>query len=180
MPDKDIRTRLKLMSLALVCAFGTAVAPAFAQEKLPTGDPCTVVPLAAVQKAFPDVKAAVRDRSVEKYGLTRCRFNDAKGVSVFGVTESLGDYSALEEAQSPMPQAKGVRYEKLSGLAPEAVAFIELADSKRGIPNDASMLVMKKGQRILELESPDLPKRGRAAALKVFDELGRIAAKRLD
>ena len=180
MHNKNPRTRLQLIALALVCAFSSASAPAFAQEKLPTGDPCTIVPLAAVQKAFPDVKAAVRDRSIEKHGLTRCRYNDATGVSVFGVTESLGDYSAMEEAQSPLPQAKGVRYEKLSGLAPEAVAFVELADPKRGIPRDMSMLVMKKGQRILELESQDLPKRGRAAALKVLDELGRIAAKRLE
>ena len=180
MPIKEIRTRLQSIGLALVCASGTAAVPAFALEKLPTGDPCTVVPLATVQKSFPDAKAALRDRSVEKYGLTRCRYNDATGVSVFGVTESLGDYSAMEEAQSPLPQAKGVRYEKLSGLAPEAVAFVELADPKRGIPRDMSMLVMKKGQRILELESQDLPKRGRAAALKVLDELGRIAAKRLE
>ena len=179
MPNKDNRTRLQLFVAALACAFASASVPAFAVEKLPTGDPCTVVPLAAVQKLFPNVKTAVRDRSIEKYGDTRCLFNDANGVWMFGVTESLGDYSAMEEAQGMMVLTKGVVYEKLSGVAPEAVAFVELADPKRGIPTDISMLVMKKGQHILELGSTDLPKRGRAAALKVFDELGRIAAKRL-
>jgi hypothetical protein len=32
----------------------------------------------------------------------------------------------------------------------------------------------------LTLMSPELPKRDRAAALKVYEDLGRIAARRLD
>jgi hypothetical protein len=176
--------------LALVVAGHVGDAVAQAPEKVPSGDPCTVVPLSDVQKAFPGAKPGVRDKRIEKYGITECTWKDGSGVIVFGVQEFYGTDSAMEEAQSlgqataggNMANARNVRYEILTGvgLGSEAVAFVEARDAKRGIVTEAAMLAMHRGQRTLYLTSLALPARDRAAALKTLEVLGRIAAKRLD
>lgn len=192
MSMQQICRRQPLACLVLACAFGPALAQAPAKSKLPSGDPCTVVPLAEVQKAFPGAKAGVRNLEHEKLiAWTQCAYRDAKGAVVFAVEEGHGSTSALEEAQGeasgfldPLSDAakRAVRYETLTaiGLGKEAVAFVEVGDAKRGILGDGALLVMHKGQRTVTLASPVLAKRDRAAALKVFEELGRIAAKRLE
>jgi hypothetical protein len=78
--------------------------------------------------------------------------------------------------------ARNVRYEILTGvgLGNEAVAFVEARDDKSGIVSEGAMLTLHRGQRTLWLTSPVLPSHDRAAALKTFETLGRIAAKRLD
>jgi hypothetical protein len=126
-----------LAALALACTLGSALAQAPGKHKLPAGEPCTVVPHADLQKAFPGVKAGVRDRRLEEYGSTQCAWSDSRGQVVFGFQESYGSNSAMEEA-------------------------------------------LRKGEHTLVLMSPELPKRDRAAALKVYEDLGRLAAKRLD
>ena len=178
-----------LAALALACAFGSSLTQAAENPKLPAGDPCTVVPLAEVQKAFPGAKSGVRNRRLEEYGSTQCAWSDSRDKVVFAVQESYGSNTAMQEAQGnaiafldpTMLQSKAsVRYETLSGIAPEAVAFVEPGDPKRGILGDGSLLVLRKGQHTLLLMSPMLPKRDRAAALKVYEDLGRIAARRLE
>jgi len=182
-------TRRSCAALVLALVFGSTLAQVAAQRKLPSGDPCTVVPLAEVQKAFPGARPGVRDRHLEEYGSTQCAWSDARGQVVFAVQESYGSNSAMEEAQGqalafldPLvpPSTAKVRYETLAGIAPEAVAFVESGDPKRGILGDGSLLVLRKGQHTLTLMSPVLPRRDRAAALKVYEDLGRVAARRLD
>jgi len=179
--------QLAALALACTCAHAMAQAP----TKLPTGDPCTVVPLAEVLKAFPDAKPGVRSRRVEQYGSTQCAYSNAQGQVIFAVEERYGSNTAKEEAQGEatafldplMPAAKrNVRYETLTaiGLGNEAVAFVEKGDAKRGILGDGSLLVLRRGQHTLSLMSPVLPQRERAAALKAYEVLGRVAAKRLD
>ena len=178
-----------MLALLVACHMGNAIAQAPA-KKVPSGDPCTVVPLADVQKAFPGAKAGVRSTRVEKYGLTECEWKDGAAV-VFGVQEFYGNSSALEEAKgmamgfldpSNQGAARNLRYETLSGvgLANDAVAIVEARDTKRGIMTDGAMLVLHRGPRTLFLTSPVLQARDRADALKTFEILGRIAAKRLD
>ena len=171
---------------------GCALAAAHAQtaNKLPPGDPCTVVPLAEVQKAFPGAQAGVRRRDVEKYGLTQCAWSHAKGYVLFGVAETYTtSATAMQDAQGEavgyldpfMPAAKqGARYEKLAGLGVDAIAFIETKDPKRGIVGDGAFLLLRKGQHTVTLVAPTLPGTDRAAALKLLEQLGRIAVKRLD
>jgi len=177
-----------LLSLAVAGHVGGAVAQA--PVKLPSGDPCTVVPLSDLQRAFPGVKAGVRDMRIEKYGLTECVWKDSGGVVLFGAQEFYGKDSAMEELRSlglglvsgNMANARNVRYEILTGvgLGNEAVAFVEAKDAKRGIVSEGAMLSMHRGERTLWLTSPALATRDRGAALKTFEALGRIAAKRLD
>lgn len=156
-------------------------------NKLPSGDPCTVVPLSEVQRAFPGAKAGVRDTGKQKYGVTECDWKDASGAIVFGVQELYGKDSAMEEARGLGFALGGgkpanVRYEILAGvgLGNEAVAFVEPTDAKRGVVTAGAMLAMHRGDRTLWLTSPTLPQRDRAAALKALETLGRIAVKRLD
>lgn len=177
--------------LALIVAGHMGGAIAQAPPKVPSGDPCTVVPLSDVQKAFPGAKAGVRSTRIEKYGLTECTWKDGGGAVVFVVQEFYGSDSAMDEAKGmangfvdPLKaaSARNLRYEVLSGvgLGNEAVAIVEARDDKRGILSDGAMLVLHRGQRTLFLTSPVLQARDRAAALKTFEVLGRIAAKRLD
>lgn len=177
-----------LLALIVTGHMGSAIAQA--PTKVPSGDPCTVVPLSDVQKAFPGAKAGVRSTRVEKYGITECTWKDGSGAVVLGVQEFYGSDSARDELQSfslamvdmKAANARNVRYETLTGvgLGNEAVAFVEPIDAKRGIVSDGAMLALHRGQRTLWLTSTVLPARDRATALKTFETLGRIAAKRLD
>jgi hypothetical protein len=177
-----------LLALIVAGPMGSAVAQA--PTKVPSGDPCTVVPLSDVQKAFPGAKPGVRETRKEKYGITECAWKDAGGVVVFGVQEFYGKDSAMEEtksfamamAEGKVANARNLRYEILTGvgLGNEAVAFVEPIDAKRGIVSEGAMLTLHRGGRTLWLTSPALPARDRAVALKTFEVLGRIAVKRLD
>lgn len=188
--DKATRTGALLSGLVLALAFATAVAQTPAKPRLPTGDPCTVVPLADVQKAFPGAQAGVRRRDVEKYGMTQCAFSHSKGYMLFGSEEYISDSATvMQDAQGaafgyldPMSSAakQGARYEKLAGLGVDAIAFIETRDPQRGIVGDGAFLLLRKGSRVVTLQAPMLAGTDRVAALKLLTELGRIAAKRLE
>ena len=74
---------------------------------------------------------------------------------------------------------KNVRIETFPSLGNDAAAFVEKADAKRGIINDGAMLELRRGKHNISVMTPDLPDRERSAALKLLEELGRIAQKRL-
>jgi hypothetical protein len=176
-----------LLAFIIAGHVGSAIAqtPNAAGKKLPSGDPCTTVALPDVQKAFPGAKPGIRSTRVEKYGLTECAWNDGGGQLVLSIQEFYGSDSAMNEAKGAamgFGAAGNVKYEILTavGLGNEAVAFVETRDGKRGIVSDGAMLVLHRGQRTLFLASPKLQERDRAAALKSLEELGRVAAKRLD
>jgi len=178
-------------ALALLMMGSACGVAAQAPKKVPSGDPCTVVPLSDVQKAFAGAKAGVRSARIEKYGLTECEWKDGSGAVVFGVQEFYGNSSAMEEAKgmamgfvdpSNPGAARNLRYETLTGigLGQDAVAFVEARDAKRGIMSDGAMLVLHRGSRTLFLTSPVLQARDRATALSTLEALGRVAVKRLD
>lgn len=177
-----------LLALILAGHVGSAVAQS--PQRVPSGDPCTVVSLSDVQKAFPGAKPGERESRKEKYGITECAWKDGSGAVVFGVQEFYGRDTAMVETQSfamamtggNLVNARNVRYEILTGvgLGNEAVAFVESIDAKRGIVSEGAMLTLHRGERTLWLTSPALPARDRAGALKTLENLGRIAVKRLD
>ena len=157
--------------------------------KLPAGDPCAVLPLSEVQKAFPGVKAAERSRRLEQYGSTECAWKGASGQVVLAVQESYSSGTAKDDVQGmasgfvdPLnpTSARNVRYETFNGMSSQAMAFVEQADAKRGILSDAAMLSLRRGEHTVWLMSVELPRRDRTAALKTLEELGRVAARRLD
>lgn len=156
--------------------------------KLPSGDPCGILALADVQKAFPGAKAGERSRRLEEYGSTECAWKDAKGTILVAVQESYSSGNAREDVEGmssgfvdPLDRKArdNVRIERLAGVGDDAAAFVERADAARGILSDGAMLSIRRGEHTIWLMSAELSRRDRAAALKVLDELGRSAAKRL-
>lgn len=159
-----------------------------AAVKLPPGDPCGILPLTEVRKAFPGARAGERSRRLEQYGSTECGWKDPSGVIVVAVQESYSSGTAQEDVEGmamgftdPLnPKArKSVKIERLTGLGDDAAAFIERADAARGILSDGAMLSIRRGEHTIWVMSNQLPRRERAAALKSLGELGQAAAKRL-
>lgn len=154
--------------------------------RVPPGEPCAVLPLSDVRKAFPGAKAGERSRRLEQYGATECTWNSAAGELVLVIQEWYSSGTVKQDLKGSAdgvvePRSAGnVRYETFNGIGSEAMAVVEQADPKRGILGDFAMLVTRRGERSIRLISGELPKRDRPAALKVLQELGRIAAKRLD
>ena len=157
-------------------------------DKLPSGDPCTVLSMADLQKVFPGSKAGERSRRLEKYGSTECIWKGANGQLVLALQESYSSGDAKGDMQGmamgftdPLnPQARNsVRIEAFKGIGTDAAAFVEVADPKRGILNDGAMMSLRRGEHTLMLMSPELTRRDRAAALTAFEQLGAVAAKRL-
>lgn len=158
------------------------------QKKFPPGDPCTILPLAEVQKVFPGARAGERSRRLEEYGTTECGWKGPDGQVVIAAQESYTGGDAKEEVRGmaqgftdPLkPQSlHNVRIETFASLGSAAAGIVETADPKRGILGDAAMLIVTRGNHSVMLGSATLPRRDRAAALTALEELGRVAAKRL-
>jgi hypothetical protein len=160
-----------------------------AAKKLPDGDPCTIVSLADVQKVFPGAKAGERSKRLEEYGITECGWKGTNGQVVLAAQESYNSGKSAREDVLGMAQGftdpldrkalKNVRIEAFPTLGVDAAAFVETADKTRGILGDGALLELRRGEHNISLGSAELPRRDRAAALKAFEELGRVAAKRL-
>ena len=157
-------------------------------SKLPAGDPCTVLSLSDVQKVFPGAKGGERSRRLEEYGSTECAWKGADGRVVLAVQESYSSGTAKDDVQGmamgftdPLkPKSRNnVRYESFANMGSEAAAFVEQADPNRGILSDGALLSIRRGEHAVWLMSSELPRRERPAALKAFEDLGKVAAKRL-
>ena len=160
-----------------------------AEKELPSGDPCGILPQGDVQRIFPGVKNGERSKRLEEYGTTECGYKDSSGQVVLVVQESYNSGSSAKEDALGMAQGftdplkgdrslKNVRIETFPALG-DAAAFVETADPKRGILGDGALMELRKGRHNISIGSSELPRRDRAAALKAFEDLGRVAVKRL-
>ena len=162
--------------------------PAPTATKIPAGDPCALLPLTDVQRAFPGAKPGERSRRLEEIGTTECAWKLPNGRVALGVQESYSDGSTKDDLQDmamgftdPLrPQVqKNLRYESLPNVGSNAMAMIEQRDEKRGILGDAAMVSMRNGEHTVMLMSAELSGRDRTAALKTLEDLAKVAAKRL-
>lgn len=160
-----------------------------AAKELPSGDPCSILPQSDVQRIFPGAKNGERSKRLEEYGMTECGWKDSSGQIMLVVQESYNDGASAKEDARGMAQGfvdpfkgnqalKNVRIESFPALG-DAAAFVETADPKRGILGDGALMELRKGRHNISIGSTELPHRDRAAALKAFEDLGRIAVKRL-
>jgi hypothetical protein len=177
---------------AVLVALGSSIAEtrAAATSRLAgSDDPCGLLTIAEIRRAFPDSKPGKLDRSQEeKYGIVTCRWDSPTGS--FGIM--IGDEApdpARQEAETwtlmfldPVRRdaARHVRYEVLPGVGDEAIAVVEREDKAKGFIQNGALLVVRRGQRQITATSTDLARRDRAEALKVLDELGRAIAGRLE
>ena len=150
-------------------------------------DPCSLLSASEIQAAFPGATAGVRDSALEQYGIARCSWNYPDG-GLLVLLASDGDESAREGAEGLTPTfldpwrsdaSKRVRYEPLPGVGDHAVAVLEREDKTKGFMRDGAILVVQRGRHQVSVLSSDLARRERAAALRVFKDLGKAIAIRL-
>lgn len=145
--------------------------------------------LGDVQRIFPGAKNGERSKRLEEYGTTECGWKDGSGQIMLVVQESYNSGASAKEDALGMAQGftdpvkggqalKNVRIETFPALG-DVAAFIETSDPKRGILGDGALMELRKGRHNISIGSSELPRRDRAAALKAFEDLGRIAVKRL-
>ena len=158
-------------------------------KKLPSGDPCTTLPKAAVQSGFPGAKSGERSTRLKRYGITECQWKNAAGDVLLVLQESRNDGRSAKDDALGMAQGfvdplnakavKNVRIEVFPSLDADAASLFETADPKRGILNDCAFLQLRKHEHEISLNAPGFAGRDRAQALKGFETLARLAANRL-
>ena len=155
--------------------------------KVPDGDPCQLLTDAEVGQVFPGAKVGKRERN-EGIGFVACTWNSPGGllyVQIFNrnpnesIESEIGLYTINFMTIMDLELAERiVRLEKVNNVGERALAAVEQADAQRHL-QDGAVIVFDRGQRTIYIVAPRLAERGRAAALKVLEELGRAAAKRL-
>lgn len=149
-------------------------------------NPCALLTAEEVSKAVPGSGPATTDRSLEKYGISRCQWGRAL-VLVAGVGDEPQDppqveaRSLLDGFVDPLrpSAAKSIRYERLTGVGDEAIAVVERRDEMKGILNDAVILVVRRGKRQVSVVAGPVAGRERAEWLRVLGDLGKAIASRL-
>lgn len=149
--------------------------------------PCRLLSDAEVHAVFPGAGAGERERTREEYGISACVWSGDFGrlaVQTWKATTNSAEDEArglaagfVDPAQRAF--AKNVRYESVAGIGEQASAVVEVQDAQRGILTDVAMLVARKGDRMLVINSDGLAHRDRAEALSKLRSLGQSAADRL-
>ena len=160
-----------------------------AAPKLPAGDPCQLLTDAEVRHVFPDAKSGQRERNEQLGGLSNvaCKWSSPGGllyVQIFNrkpnesIETEIGLYTMNFITVPDFELARIVRLETVNNVGERALAAVEQADAQRHL-QDGAVIVFDRGPRTIFIVAPQLARRGRAAALKVLEELGRAVAKRL-
>lgn len=151
-------------------------------------DPCKLLTDAEVQSVFPGAQTGKPERTREKYGIQACQWTHPAGsfaVQMWDVKKP-GDYDNEIRGLAlgitdPLNNAarKNLRFEKIAGIGDGATAFVETESKARGVLGDLAMLVTQRGNQLVELQSSDLARRDRAAALQALTRLAKSAVARL-
>jgi hypothetical protein len=157
------------------------------KSSAPAMDPCKLLTDSEIRKAFPDAKAGKADHSLEEHGIVSCLWDHPGGRFAVQVYE--GEQGTIENEirgmslmfLDPLKPGAGqnVRYETIKDVGDQARAIVETADEKKGFLTDSAVLVAQRKGLQLVLMSTQLPRRDRSSALKILEDLGRAAAKRL-
>ncbi len=166
---------------------GEDAAPSVAASAQVEADsPCRLLTDAQVRAVFPGAKSGVPERSREEYGIKACVWETDGGRFVVQTWTAKGSVDneirgLASGFVDPINSAaqNNVRYETVEGVGEQAMAVLETQDQKRGILADAALLIARRGNRILELQSQELPHRTRAVALQALTTLGREAVARM-
>ena len=157
------------------------------KNSAPAVDPCRLLTDSEIRKAFPDAKAGKVDHSLEEHGIISCLWDHPGGR--FAAQVYNGEQGTIENEirgmslmfLDPLKPGAGqnVRYETIKDVGDQARAIVETADEKKGFLTDSAVLVTQRKGLQLVLMSTQLAQRDRSSALKVLEDLGRAAARRL-
>ncbi|MBA3754541.1 MAG: hypothetical protein H0X01_10490 [Nitrospira sp.] len=189
-----LRRRFRASVLGIVLAlplvtYATVESPIiFAKtSRAPAVDPCKLLTDTEVRKGFPEAKAGKVDHSLEEHGIISCLWDHPGGRFAVQVYE--GEQGTIDNEirgmslmfLDPLKAGAGqnVRYEIIKDVGDQARAIVETADEKKGFLTDSAILVAQRKGLQLILMSTQLAQRERISALKVLEDLGRAAAKRL-
>lgn len=186
-PAADTETADAGSSPAIDAGTTAPEATAAGETAFSADDPCRLLATADVQAVFPGAEAGVRDRTREKYGISTCTWKTPGGL--FALQSWTADPGTLGEEIRGMSSGvldptiasshDSLRFETIAGVADAAEAYVEKRDDKRGILADVATLMAQRGNQILELQSTDLAKGDRDAALAALTRLGKSAAARM-
>lgn len=181
-------------ALLLACSPGgktaasdQAPAAPSAQTAVAAG-PCRLLTDAEVRSVFPGAQAGKPERTREQYGIQACVWDTPSGSFALQRWTADPGESADKELRGlatgildPLKSTArtAVRFEVLAGIGEQATALVERKDDTRGVLSDAAILVAKKGNWFLELQSVDLARAERTVALQALGKLGRLATERL-
>ena len=152
-----------------------------------TDDACRLLSDADVRAVFPGAGHGVRETTREKYGIRACVWETKGGRFALqrwtAKPSTVGDEirgMALGVLDPLKPAARSsVRYETIAGIGDQAMAMVESQSDARGILADAAMLMTQRGDQLIELQSSELGRGDRGAALQSLTTLARAAVARL-
>ena len=150
-------------------------------------DACRLLSDADVRAVFPGAGPGVPETTREQYGIRACvwetragRFALQRWTAKPGSVDDEIRGMALGVLDPRKPAAAAsVRYETLSGIGDQAMAMVEAQNATTGILADAALLMTLRGDQLIELQSSELGRGDRAAALKSLSTLARAAVARL-
>ena len=170
-----------------VQAAATNAAPATTATAVakPALHPCDLLSDAEVAAAVAGAQPGQRDPGDEGYGISACRWKVGDGAVMLqafdagpGALAQELRASSLEVVEIRRPDAAGlVRLERFDGIGDMAGAFVERADSKRGIARSSAVLMVQRGGRLAVLRMPQLADGDRDEALESLQALGASIAK---
>lgn len=193
------RTTLALVAILVVGASGCKPAtpeapradpahpaPAAGASKV-ARHPCVLLTDAEIAAVVPSAQPGERDTGDEGYGIAACRWRVDAGAVMLQVFDAgpgaLAQElraSSLEIVEIRRPDAAAlVRLERFEGIGDMAGAYVERADSKRGIARSSAVLMVQSGGRLAVLRIAPLADGDRDQALKRLQALGVSLAERL-
>ena len=152
-----------------------------------TDDACRLLSDADIRAVFPGAGKGVRETTREKYGIRACVWETKGGRFALqrwtAKPGTVGDEirgMALGVLDPLKPAARtSFRYETMAGIGDQAMAMVEAQNESRGILADAALLMTQRGEQLIELQSSELGRGDRAAALQSLATLARAAVARL-
>ena len=168
-------------------AMPPATSPGLPVATAPAAGACALLTDVEVRAVFPGAKAGAPERTREQYGIRACVWDTPTGSFALQQWAAKGGTVDNEIRGlaagfiSPVnPQAgKAVRYETVPGIGEKAMVLVEKQDDVRGILTDAAVLVTLRNGQFLELQSQDLGRSDRTAAMQSLGTLARSAVARL-
>ncbi|HUQ11998.1 MAG TPA: hypothetical protein VM146_16905 [Steroidobacteraceae bacterium] len=149
-------------------------------------DPCSLLTDGEVRAVFPGAQSGKRDHRQDEYGMATCIWElrtNQFGVQIFDSTtsadgEARGRMLGFLDPLKPALREQ-LAYDTVAGLGDEATAVAVKGDEQRGIFNDANLLVVRRGKKMLVLSTLRLVDDSTDASKRALQALAKASVARL-